>query len=576
MWCTLIPLSMILIADSGSTKTDWRLIDGDNIRPFSTRGINPYHSSPAEIDRELGLLDLGGLEKRVMQIYFYGSGVANESMRNQISDALQKRIGVHPFIQIRDDLLGVARALFQEKQGIACILGTGSNSGFYQDGEIRDKVPALGYSLGDEGSGTDIGKRLVNALHKRSLSEKLRNEIIDNEGLTMDEILENVYKKPFANRYLASITRIAGRHIDHPEIREIILQAFDDFIRKNIFKYDGYRSFPLGFAGSVAYHFREILQETLDKHQLRCNRILASPIGGLVEYHTRTRPVRSGDTVSITEAPSRYDNLEKMSVKELLENINREDSTVHKAVQKIIPDIEKLVEGIVPRLLKGGRLFYVGAGTSGRLGIVDASEIPPTFGMPYDVVIGIIAGGDQAIRKAVEAAEDDIHGAWRDLKSFQPGPNDVLVGIAASGRTPYVIGAVRDARKEGLLTGCITCNSGTGLAGEAEIPLEALVGPEFVTGSTRMKAGTAQKLILNMITTSTMIRLGRVKGNKMVDMQLTNQKLVDRGSRMISEELSIGLDKARRLLLLHGSVRKALESFNRDLPPSDGAGMDQG
>jgi N-acetylmuramic acid 6-phosphate etherase len=192
---------------------------------------------------------------------------------------------------------------------------------------------------------------------------------------------------------------------------------------------------------------------------------------------------------------------------------------------------------------------------------VDASEIPPTFGVPYDVVIGIIAGGDQAIRKAVESAEDDFHGAWRDLARFKPGPNDTVIGIAASGRTPYVIGAVRDARKEGLLTSCITCNSQTKLAAEVDIALEALVGPEFVTGSTRMKAGTAQKLILNMITTSTMIKLGRVKGNKMVDMQLTNQKLIERGSRMISEELGVDKEEARRLLLLHGSVRNVLENF---------------
>ena len=258
-----------------------------------------------------------------------------------------------------------------------------------------------------------------------------------------------------------------------------------------------------------------------------------------------------------------YENLEAMSVQELLENINREDGTVHQAVHLIIPQIEKLVEGIIPRIMKGGRLFYVGAGTSGRLGIVDASEIPPTFGVPFDIVIGIIAGGDRAIRKAVESAEDDKGGAWRDLAPFKPGKNDVVVGIAASGRTPYVIGAVRDAKEHGLLTACITNNPNSKLAAEVDIPLEALVGPEFVTGSTRMKSGTAQKLILNMITTSTMIRLGRVKGNKMVDMQLTNAKLVQRGSRMISEELGLDMEESKRLLLLHGSVRNALVAYNQ-------------
>ncbi len=270
--------------------------------------------------------------------------------------------------------------------------------------------------------------------------------------------------------------------------------------------------------------------------------------------------------INITESSSRYDNLEKMTVKELLDNINREDSTVHIAVNKIIPEIEKVVECIIPRIKKGGRLFYVGAGTSGRLGILDASEIPPTYGVPYDIVIGLIAGGDQAIRKAVESAEDDDKGAWRDMQLYAPHSNDSVLGIAASGRTPYVIGAVKEARNAGLFTACITCNPETKLAKEVDIALEAVVGPEFVTGSTRMKAGTAQKLVLNMITTSIMIKLGRVKGNKMIDMQLTNKKLIERGSIMIMEELGLSIDESRRLLLLHGSVRNAIENYqNIDL-----------
>jgi N-acetylmuramic acid 6-phosphate etherase len=557
---------MILIADSGSTKTDWRLIDGNQVRNLSTRGINPYHSSEEEIEKELKKLDLAGQERSILEVYFYGSGIANQEMKDVIRKQLQQRIGVHPYIQVNDDLLGVARSLFQDQDGIACILGTGSNSGLFLHGEISDKVPAMGYSLGDEGGGTDIGKRLVNALHKRNLSDSLRKSIIDEEGLSMDEILENVYQKPHANRYLASLTRVAAKHIDDPEVRDIVSRAFEDFVDKNISKYNNYSSMDIGFAGSVAFHFREILEEVLQKHQLKCKKIIAAPIEGLVEFHQKTRGLKNGLASSITESASMYDNLEKMSVKELLQNINREDSTVHRAVHEIIPEIEKLVEGIIPRILNGGRLFYVGAGTSGRLGVVDASEIPPTFGVPYDIVIGVIAGGDTAIRKAVESAEDDLHGAWRDLAPYKPGKNDVLVGIAASGRTPYVIGAVRDARKNGLLTGCITNNPRTQLAEAAEIPLEALVGPEFVTGSTRMKSGTAQKLILNMITTSTMIKLGRVKGNKMVDMQLTNAKLVDRGSRMISDELGLDLEESRRLLLLHGSVRNVLNHYSKENP----------
>jgi N-acetylmuramic acid 6-phosphate etherase len=261
-----------------------------------------------------------------------------------------------------------------------------------------------------------------------------------------------------------------------------------------------------------------------------------------------------------TEASSNYDNLETQSVRELLEGINNEDKTVAYSVEKEIPKIEALVSQIVPRMKAGGRIFYIGAGTSGRLGIVDASECPPTFGVPFGMVVGIMAGGDIAIRKAVEGAEDDFNQAWIDLQEYEPTENDTLIGIAASGRTPYVIGGLRDARKNGLLTGCVVCNAGSSVAAEAEYPVEVVVGPEFLTGSTRMKSGTAQKLVLNMITTSVMIQMGRVKGNKMVDMQLTNEKLVDRGTRMVKNELGISYEEAEALLLKHGSVRKAVDA----------------
>jgi N-acetylmuramic acid 6-phosphate etherase len=264
---------------------------------------------------------------------------------------------------------------------------------------------------------------------------------------------------------------------------------------------------------------------------------------------------------SITEASSHFDNLENMSVLELLENINQEDAKVHVAVKKAIPQIHALVERIVPKMKKGGRLFYIGAGTSGRLGVLDASEVPPTFGVPDNIVIGMIAGGDGALRKAVEAAEDHPTKAWDDLMKFNINANDTLIGIAASGTTPYVIGGLKIAREHGILTGCITCNPDSKIAEAAEFPVEAIVGPEFVTGSTRLKAGTAQKMILNMITTSIMIKLGRVKGNKMVNMQLTNKKLIERGTRMIVEELNINRDEAKRLLLLYGSVKKAVEGY---------------
>jgi N-acetylmuramic acid 6-phosphate etherase len=259
-----------------------------------------------------------------------------------------------------------------------------------------------------------------------------------------------------------------------------------------------------------------------------------------------------------TESASRYNNLEKMSTKTLLTHINAEDQTVPLAIKKELKKIEKLVNAAFERMQNGGRIFYIGAGTSGRLGIVDASECPPTFGVPQGLVIGLIAGGDAAIRKAVEFAEDDLKQGWKDLQQHKITKKDVLIGIAASGTTPYVIGALKEANKKGVLTGCIVCNKNSPVAEAAHYPVEVIVGPEFVTGSTRMKAGTAQKLVLNMISTSLMIKLGRVKGNKMVDMQLTNNKLVDRGTRMIMDELKIEEKKAAALLRKHGSVRKAV------------------
>ncbi|MCU0392102.1 MAG: N-acetylmuramic acid 6-phosphate etherase [Thermoflexibacter sp.] len=264
--------------------------------------------------------------------------------------------------------------------------------------------------------------------------------------------------------------------------------------------------------------------------------------------------------MSVTESSSYYDNLEKMSIQDILTGINQEDKKVPLAVEKVIPQIEQLVSAIVERMKRGGRLFYIGAGTSGRLGVVDASECPPTYGVPHGLVVGIIAGGDTAIRKAVEFAEDDENQAWKDLQEYLVNEEDTVIGIAASGRTPYVIGGVRDARKHGLLTACITCNPNTKLSAEVEHAIEIVVGAEFVTGSTRMKSGTAQKLALNMISTTVMIQLGRVRGNRMVDMQLSNLKLVDRGTRMVMEALGIEYERAAQLLEEHGSVRKAVDS----------------
>ncbi|PWH81538.1 N-acetylmuramic acid 6-phosphate etherase [Algibacter marinivivus] len=266
--------------------------------------------------------------------------------------------------------------------------------------------------------------------------------------------------------------------------------------------------------------------------------------------------------IKTTEQDSNHNHLEKMSVSELLKNINKEDKTVPVAVEKVIPQIEDLVKQIVDKLKHDGRLFYMGAGTSGRLGIVDASECPPTFGVPHELVVGLIAGGDSAIRKAVEFAEDSTTQGWKDLQEYNISSKDVVVGIAASGTTPYVISALEKCNENNIITGCITCNKNSPLSQVSKYPIEAVVGPEFVTGSSRMKAGTAQKLVLNMITTSTMIQLGHVKGNKMVDMQLSNNKLVDRGAKMIMKEINVTETAALELLNKYKSVREAVNNFN--------------
>jgi len=265
--------------------------------------------------------------------------------------------------------------------------------------------------------------------------------------------------------------------------------------------------------------------------------------------------------IKITEEPSLYNELEQMDSLSIVSSINNEDRKVADAVEQVLPSIAQLVDETTKRFHNGGRLFYIGAGTSGRLGILDASEIPPTFGMPHDRVIGLIAGGDSAIRKAVEFAEDDTKQAWKDLSEFNINENDVLVGIAASGTTPYVLGGIQDAKQHGVLTAGITNNPGSPLAVQSDIPIEVVVGPEFLTGSTRMKSGTSQKMVLNMISTALMIRIGRVKGNKMVNMQLSNTKLVDRGTRYLVEELGLDYEEAERHLKKYGSVKKAMEAL---------------
>lgn len=274
--------------------------------------------------------------------------------------------------------------------------------------------------------------------------------------------------------------------------------------------------------------------------------------------------MKSEKFIKSTENNSNYRHLDKMTTIELLTNINKEDKTVADAVEKQIPSIAKLVNIVFEKLSHGGRLFYIGAGTSGRLGVVDASECPPTFGVPHELVIGIIAGGDIAIRKSVEFAEDDHKLSWTDLRKYDINNKDIVIGIAASGTTPYVLHGLKKCQEEGIVTGCITCNQGTPISKVSDYPVEVVVGPEFVTGSTRMKSGTAQKLVLNMLTTSVMIKLGHVEDNKMVDMQLSNNKLVDRGTKFIMEQTQLNYKDANEILIKFGSVRKALQSLTNN------------
>ncbi|MBQ5844343.1 MAG: N-acetylmuramic acid 6-phosphate etherase [Alistipes sp.] len=368
-----------------------------------------------------------------------------------------------------------------------------------------------------------------------------------------------------ANRFLASFATFLSANLEDSYVDRLVEGCFEQFVRRNLRAYPFRRVYAIG---SVAYYFRGVLRRVLEREGFELVSVQISPIDSLARYHSG---IVSGEEQSvdstfrkITEEPSYYDNLETMSVKECLQSINREDSRVADAVERAMPAIEALVSQLIPRLKRGGRLFYMGAGTSGRLGVLDASEVPPTFGMPPTVIIGIIAGGDKALRIPVEGAEDDMEQGWRDLEKFNPTPLDTLVGIAASGTTPYVVGVLKRAGEEGLLTAAIVSNRQSPAAKQAQIAIETVVGPEFVTGSSRMKSGTAQKLVCNMITTTAMIGIGRVKGNRMVNMQLSNKKLVDRGTRMLVDLLNLSYEQAYNLLLLHGSVQRAIEAFKGD------------
>lgn len=564
---------MIVVSDGGSTKCDWAVADetcGAIVRRFTTEGMNPFARSREEIAALLrnGVAPIAA-EYDVDAVYFYGAGAAFDKialLRDEIAAAIPcERVEVH------SDMEAAVRATAGRGSGVVCILGTGSNSCYCEEGRIVRGVPALGYILGDEGSGAVLGRTLVGDVLKGVAPESIRRDFEQTFGMTQAEILECVYRRPMANRFLASFAPFLSARLDDEYVYNLVRESFTRFLQRNVAQYP---AAPVWFVGSVAEYFRRPLTDALEREGMTLGGVVRSPIEGLVKYHSANAgscetDVRSatGETENpfrkITEEPSFYDDLEHRSVRDILSFINREDHRVADAVARSLPQLEEFVERLVERMKRGGRLFYMGAGTSGRLGVLDASEVPPTFGMPPTVVIGIIAGGDRALRNPVEGAEDDTEQGWKDLQSHSIKPLDTVVGIAASGTTPYVVGALRAARAFGCLTASVSSNPRSPIAAEAEFAIETVVGPEVVTGSSRMKSGTAQKLVCNMITTTAMIGLGRVRGNRMVNMQLSNRKLIDRGTRMLVDELGLPYDDAQRLLLIHGSVQRAVEAYGR-------------
>jgi len=560
----------ILIADSGSTKTEWLLMSSTKKIKIITGGINPYFLSKEEIYSSITNELLPHIcSKTVDAVFFYGSGCTVEQLSllgNTLKDIF---IGAH--VDVHSDILAAARATCKNESSIVCILGTGSNSCFYNGVETISKIPSLGYVLGDEGGGVSLGKRLITAVFKNIAPDELIKRFHQKYQLSYGQILDNIYNKPFPNRYLAGFTSFIADNIDNTFIRDLVRNEFLLFITNNVKQYKEYFPTTVHFVGSVAFAFKNILMETAAISKISIGKIISSPINGLADYHCdfhnkRTELVKSEKNQRFvtlnTEQSSEYHDLEKKSIGTILKEINIEDQTVAMAVKSAISQIENLVKEIVIRMKKGGRLFYIGAGTSGRLGVLDASELPPTYGVSSSLVTGLIAGGDDALRNSIEHAEDNTISGWKELMKYNLNQYDTVIGIAASGNTPYVIAAMKKAREFGLLTACITNNPDSAITKNADIKIEIKTGPEYVTGSTRMKAGTSQKMVLNMISTTVMIQLGRVKDNKMINMQLKNNKLIDRGVRMIISEFNIDYDQAKKLLLQYGTVKDVFDNYD--------------
>lgn len=556
---------MKIIADIGTSHSQWMIVDKNGAQRLIREGFNPFMQNDGDFQALLSSIPVSNKGK--IDIHLYGAGFVTEKSESlkSVTRNVFKNANV---ITVESDLLAACRAMSNNRESIVATIGTGANHCHYNGTDIVQSLPALGYILGDEGGGVSIGKAILAKATRKQLSPEVQRAFEQTYGNDVAQILSQTYSQDKTAQYLGQFAYFAKAHENDPVVKGILDHSFKS-LADNLQSY-GRPDLPHYFTGAIARTFPAYVTAMCRDMGVTEHHIVDDILEPLTLHHAKVKtitPAVSDNAVKkslsalATEAASKYNNLDEMSVMEIITNINNEDTTVPLNIRKKLPQIEALVNGVVHAMENGGRLFYIGAGTSGRLGVVDASECPPTFGVDHNQVIGLIAGGDQAIRKAVEGAEDNRTLAWKDITYYNPTDKDFVIGIAASGRTPYVIGGLEEARKNGLKTGCIVCNENSEIGAMVDYPVEIMTGPEFLTGSTRMKAGTAQKLVLNMVTTAAMIRLGHVKGSMMIDMKLSNYKLMERGIRMVCQMADIDEKSARKLLQEHGSVRKAVDTL---------------
>jgi len=570
--CHIVVFMMKIIADISTHHSQWMIVAKDGSQRLLRGGFNPFVHDNDDFQSLLPSIPASNTEK--IDIHLYGAGFTAE--KSESLKAITRRTFKNAdIITIESDLLAACRAMANGKEAIIATIGTGANHCHYSGNHIVQSLPALGYILGDEGGGASIGKAVLAKASRKQLSPTVQQAFERTYGSDVGQILTQTYLQDKTALFLSQFAHFAKTYENDPTIKAVLDQNFRS-LADNLQSY-GRPDLPHYFTGTMAQTFPDHIAVMCATMGIKEYHIINDILDPLTVYHNHSdikhTPSASHDGTTkkslsalATEAASQYNNLDQMNVMEIITSINNEDLTVPQNIRKVLPQIEVLISNLVNAMENGGRLFYIGAGTSGRLGVVDASECPPTFGVDHEKIIGLIAGGDQAIRKAVEGAEDDRTLAWKDMARYQPTDKDFVIGIAASGRTPYVIGGLEEAKKHGLKTGCIVCNPNSEIGAMVDYPVEIVTGSEFLTGSTRMKAGTAQKLVLNMVTTATMIRLGHVKDNMMIDMKLSNHKLMDRGIRMVRQMTHTDEKTARKLLEKHGSVRKAVDILKPQNP----------